>query len=339
MPRDHGTNADPFAAEPSIFLAADEESSGVRLDRFLADRVRECSRTFLQRMIREGNVSLNGGPAKPSSTVKPGDKITVMIVEEEPENLIPEAEDIPLDVVWEDADIIVVNKPPGMASHPSYGHTTGTLVNALLHHARELSDYGLPIRPGIVHRLDLDTSGLLVVAKNNRAHRVLAGQFKARETHKEYRTIVHGAPQPPSGTISAPIARHSRDRKRMRTSRDGKAAESDYRTLERFKWFSFLAIRIHSGRTHQIRVHMKSRGHPVLCDGLYGREVDADEGLLLAGKRTPGAEPVISRQALHAARLSFRHPSTGTVCGFEAPLPDDMQRALDALARSSVGAP
>ncbi|MHC4202671.1 MAG: RluA family pseudouridine synthase [Planctomycetota bacterium] len=327
------------AAEPSIFLAVDEGSSGVRLDRFLADRVRECSRTFLQRMIRYGNVSLNGGPAKPSATLKPGDKINLMIVEEEPEDLTPEPEDIPLDVVWEDADIIVVNKPPGMASHPSMGHTSGTLVNALLHYSRELSDYGSPIRPGIVHRLDLDTSGLLVVAKNNRAHRALADQFKARETHKEYRTIAHGVPNPSSGTISTPIARGSRNHKRMRTSRDGKAAVSDYRTLESFKRFSYLAVRIHSGRTHQIRVHLASRGHPVLCDGLYGREVDADEGFLLTGERAPGAEAVISRQALHATRLSFRHPSTGMVCGYEAPIPEDMRRVLDVLGRSSLGTP
>jgi 23S rRNA pseudouridine1911/1915/1917 synthase len=324
--------------EPTILLTVDEDSAGGRLDRFLADRIRECSRTFLQRMIDEGNVSLNGGPARPSAKLRPGDKVSVTIVEEELEDLTPQAESIPLEVLWEDADIIVVNKPAGMASHVSFGHTSGTLVNALLGRARELSDVGGLVRPGIVHRLDLDTSGVMVVAKTNRAHRTLAAQFKAREVHKEYRAIVHGAPNPPSGTISAPISRHASDRKRMRTSRDGKEASSDYRTLERFGKFSFVALRPHSGRTHQLRVHLRSRGHPVLCDGLYGREVEADGGLLRTGRREPGSSPVISRQALHAARLSFRHPSTGTLVGYEAPLPDDMQGALDVLSGFIRGA-
>jgi 23S rRNA pseudouridine1911/1915/1917 synthase len=348
----------PEAQRHGILITVDEESAGSRLDRLLADRVRECSRTYLRRMIREGNVSLNGLPAKPSATVRPGDRITVFLVEEEPEDLTPCAEAIPLDVLWEDADVIVVNKPPGMASHPSYGHTTGTLVNALLHRARQLSDCGGPIRPGIVHRLDLDTSGLLVVAKNNLAHRRLQDQFRSREIHKEYRAIVHGTPNPRSGTISQPIARHRTDRKRMRTARDGKRAVSDYRTLEEFGRFSFLALRIHTGRTHQIRVHLASRGNPVICDGMYGREVEATESFLLTGRRghlrqaqgprpevlegrgasgagPAGEEPVISRQALHAARLSFRHPTTGVVRGFEAPTPQDMERALDVLRRGT----
>ncbi len=322
---------DPLA-EPTVFLTVDEENAGGRLDVFLADRIRECSRTFLQRMIREGNVSLNSAPAKPSAALKPGDKITVVVVEEEPEDLMPSAEPIPLDVIWEDADLMVVNKPPGMASHPSFGHTSGTLVNAVLHHARQLSDCGGPIRPGIVHRLDLDTSGVIIVARTNRAHRRLQAQFRAREVHKEYRAIAHGRPEPRSGTISAGIARHSRDHKRMRTSREGKEASTDYKTLERFKRFSYMALRPHSGRTHQIRVHLRSRGHPILCDGLYGREVQADRSYLLSGRREPGEEPLISRQALHAARISFRHPSTNQIVGYEAPIPPDMQRALDVLA-------
>jgi 23S rRNA pseudouridine1911/1915/1917 synthase len=321
---------DPLA-EPTVFLSVGEEDAGGRLDVFLADRIRECSRTYLQRMIREGNVSVNGAPAKPSAALKPGDEITAIVVEEEPEDLTPSAEPIPLDVIWEDADIIVVNKPPGMASHPSFGHTSGTLVNAVLHHAQQLSDCGGLIRPGIVHRLDLDTSGVIIVARTNRAHRRLQGQFRAREVHKEYRAIAHGRPEPRSGTISAGIARHSRDRKRMRTSRDGKEASTDYKTLERFKRFSYIALRPHSGRTHQIRVHLRSRGHPILCDGLYGREVEADRSYLVTGRREAGSEPVISRQALHAARISFRHPSTNQVVGYEAPIPADMQRALDAL--------
>jgi 23S rRNA pseudouridine1911/1915/1917 synthase len=283
-------------------------------------------------MIELGNVSLNGALPKPSSQVHPGDKITVTIVETEDELIEPVAEEVPLDIIWEDADIVVVNKPPGMATHPSYGHTTGTLVNALLHHVRQLSDTGAPIRPGIVHRLDLDTSGLLVVAKNNLAHRRLADQFKARETHKEYRAIVHGAPNPPSGQISAPIGRSDRDRKRMRTRRDGKDAHTEYRTLERYPKFSYVALKPRTGRTHQLRVHLASRGNPILCDALYGREVEACASFLRTGRRAAGEEePLISRQALHAARLSFRHPATGIVCGHEAPLPRDMQRALDVL--------
>ena len=317
--------------EPTIFLSVSEEDAGGRLDVFLADRVRECSRTFLQRMIRDGNVTINGGPSKPSVILKPGDEITAIVVEEEPEDLTPFAEPIPLDIIWEDADIIVVNKPPGMISHASFGHTSGTLVNAVLNHAKQLSDCGGLIRPGIVHRLDLDTSGVIIVARNNRAHRRLQNQFRAREVHKEYRAIAHGRPEPRAGTISAGIARHARDHKRMRTSRDGKEASTDYRTLERFKRFSYIALRPHSGRTHQIRVHLRSRGHPILCDGLYGRGVQADRCYLLNGRREPGAEPIISRQALHAARISFRHPSTNQVVGYEAPIPADMQRALDIL--------
>lgn len=318
--------------EPTIFLTVDEAAAGARLDRFLADRIRECSRTYLQRMIRDGNVSLAGGPAKPSTVVKPGDRISVTIVEDEREELFaPEPEAIPLDVLWEDADVIVVSKPPGMATHPSYGHTSGTLVNALLHHARQLSDEGAPIRPGIVHRLDIDTSGVLVVAKTNRAHRNLQDQFRRRETRKEYRAICHGRPSPPQGTISAPIARNPRERKRMVTSRDGKESVTDYKVIDGNKHFSYLAVRIHTGRTHQIRVHLKSRGHPVLCDGLYGREVDADAAYIRTKKRIPGEAPVISRQMLHAMRLSFKHPSSGTVVGYEAPIREDMQRALDII--------
>lgn len=323
--------------EPAIFLTVDEDSAGLRLDRFLAERIRECSRTFLQKMIERGNVSLNGNIPKQSTEVKPGDRITVTLVEEEPEGLIPVPEPIPLEIVWEDADLLVVNKPPGMATHPSFGHTTGTLVNALLHHVKQLSDVGGPIRPGIVHRLDLDTSGLLVVAKNNRAHRELAEQFRRREVVKEYRAIVHGVPSPLSGRISAPLARSSRDRKRMRTDREGKEAETEYKTLERWKRFSFLALRPHTGRTHQLRVHLASRGHPILCDALYGREVEADESFLRSGKKDPSSRVVLSRQALHAARLSFRHPSTGAPCGFEAPLPADMQRALEVLGPGGAG--
>jgi 23S rRNA pseudouridine1911/1915/1917 synthase len=318
-------------AEPVIFLTVDEDADGVRLDRFLVDRIRECSRTYLQRMIRSGNVSLEGAPAKPSSLVRSGDAVTVTLVEEEPEALEPVPEPIPLDVVWEDADVLVVNKPPGMATHPSFGHTTGTLVNALLHRAGQLSDIGGPVRPGIVHRLDLDTSGLLVVAKTDTVHENLAAQFKRREVHKEYRAIAHGAPNPPSGSITAGIARHERGRQKMRASRDGKASETEYRTLERFKRFSLLALRPRTGRTHQIRVHLASRGNPILCDGVYGREVEASAEYLLRGRKVHGAPPVIERQALHAARLSFRHPSTGEVSGFEAPLPEDFERTLGVL--------
>jgi len=321
-----------LAAEPVVFLTVDEESAGVRLDRFLADRIRECSRTFLQRMIREGNVSLDGGPAKAGTAVRAGSKISVSIVEDGTAVLAPEPEDIPLDVIWEDADLLVVNKPPGMATHPSFGHTTGTLVNALLFRGRQLSDVGGAIRPGIVHRLDMDTSGLLVVARNDRAHRLLQDQFRRRETRKEYRAIVHGTPNPRSGSISAPLARSRRDRKRMSTAREGKAADTEYVTIDRFRHFSLVALKPLTGRTHQLRVHLASRGNPVLCDGLYGREVDADRGYLLTRKREPGAEPVISRQALHAMRLSFTHPSTGLTVGFEAPIPEDMRRALDVLA-------
>ncbi len=321
-----------LTAEPTFFFTVDEESGGVRLDRFLADRIRECSRTYLQRMIRDGNVSVRGGSPKPSTPLKVGDEVSVTIVDEEREELFdPEPEPIPLDILWEDADLIVVSKPPGMPTHPSYGHTSGTLVNALLHHSRQLSDIGGPVRPGIVHRLDIDTSGVLVVAKTNDAHRELQSQFRRRQTRKEYRAICHGCPNPRAGSISAPIERNPRERKRMRTSPGGKDSLTDYKVLETNGHFSYLAVRIHTGRTHQIRVHLKSRGHPVLCDGLYGREVDADAAYIRTKKRASGSEPVVSRQMLHAMRLTFRHPSSGVAGGYEAPIPEDFQRAVEII--------
>jgi 23S rRNA pseudouridine1911/1915/1917 synthase len=294
------------------------ELAGKRLDAALAVLEPSLSRAQARRLVEQGVITVSGARVKPAHKLRGGERIAGRVPEPEPARVA--AEDLPLTVLFQDADIVVVDKPAGLVVHPAPGHSGGTLVNALLHHLRDLSGVGGELRPGIVHRLDKDTSGVLVVAKNDAAHRSLAAQFKAHSVEREYLALVKGAPRADSGTIDAAIGRHPTDRKRMSTrTRRGRTAVTHYRVEERLAGASLLRVRIETGRTHQVRVHLASIGLSVLGDPVYG------------GGRAQGAELGLSRQALHAAVLGFTHPRTGDELRFESPLPADMARALESL--------
>ena len=276
----------------------------LRLDALVAAET-ELSRTQAQRLIRAGAVLLNGCAVKPNAVTAPDDRIDIDYPEPEAVDVLPE--DIPLDILYEDADLLVVNKPQGMVVHPAPGHAGGTLVNALLYHIRDLSGIGGELRPGIVHRIDRMTSGLLVVAKNDAAHRALSDQFRERKAHRSYVALVDGSLREDAGTIDAPIARHPVDRKRMAVHAGGREAVTHWRVLGRLNGYTLLQVELETGRTHQIRVHMASIQHPVTGDDVYGRE-----------KCPFGLEG----QALHGYRLEFSHPADGRGMTFYAPLPD-----------------
>ena len=292
---------------------------------WLASRLPALSRARIQSLIEAGHVRLDGAACRASARLKPGQAVSVHVPPPEPAE--PAPEDIPLDVVFEDGHLLVVNKPAGLVVHPGAGAPRGTLVNALLRHVRDLSGVGGVLRPGIVHRLDRGTSGLLVVAKDDETHRALVRQFAGRTVEKEYLALVLGAPSPSAGTVAAPIGRDPVHRQRMsvRAPR-GREARSDYRTVERFDGASLVRVRIHTGRTHQIRVHLASIGHPVAGDATYG-------GTRPPSSRRSAARDALralGRPALHAARLAFVHPATGERLAFEAALPPDL---LGVLAR------
>jgi len=287
---------------------------GERLDRYLAGRLSDLSRSFVQRLIQDGRVTVNGQPSKASCRLRPGDYITVHLPPPEPSSLVAEA--FPLDIVYEDADLIVVNKPPGLVVHPAAGHARGTLVNALLAHCPEIAGTGGQERPGIVHRLDRDTSGLIVVAKTHRAYNSLTRQIAERKITKVYLALVHGQPVPPEGIIEAPVGRDPRHRQRMAVVTGGREARTLYRLRERLGEYALLEVRPETGRTHQIRLHLASIGHPVAGDHVYGRR----DGL--------------PRQFLHAWRLGFRLPSSGEYREFQAELPDDLRQVLANLRQS-----
>jgi 23S rRNA pseudouridine1911/1915/1917 synthase len=309
-------------------LAVDEAGAGVRLDRWLASVMPELSRARLQAVITGGGVLVDGRPARPALRLKAGQSVSVLVPAATP--AVPLPEDIPLAVVHEDRHLLVVDKPPGLAVHPGAGRGSGTLVNALLHRVRDLSGIGGVIRPGIVHRLDRGTSGLLVVAKDDATHLALSRQFAGRSVEKEYLAVVLGVPRTAEGTIDAPIGRDPVHRNRMsvRAPR-GRPARSTYRVVEAFDGAALLRVRIATGRTHQIRVHLAAIGHPVAGDETYG------------GRRRTGARRSedraalegLARPALHAARLAFTHPATGERLAFESPLPEDLQALLAALRR------
>jgi 23S rRNA pseudouridine1911/1915/1917 synthase len=307
-------------------LVADEGAAGQRLDAWLARRLPSLSRSRLQALIDEGHVQLDGATARPSTRVRPGQVVRVHVPAPVPAQ--PQPEDIPIAVVHEDAHLVVVNKPAGLVVHPGAGTARGTLVNALLRHVRDLSGVGGVLRPGIVHRLDRGTSGLLVVAKDDETHRSLVRQFAGRTVEKEYVALVLGVPARLSGEVDAPIGRDPVHRQRMsvRAPR-GREARTSWRVEERFDGAVLLRVRIHTGRTHQIRVHLASIGHPVAGDAVYG------------GTRTPSSRRAAAREALlslerpalHAARLSFAHPASGERLAFEAPLPPDIEAVLERL--------
>ncbi len=296
---------------------ADAAASGVRLDVFLAARLPGCSRSFAGQLVTAERFTVNGNARKPSYRLKMGDVVSGRLPIPQSSGFQPEP--IPLSILYEDPQILVVNKPAGLVVHPAPGHTTGTLVNALLHHCSDLGAIGTEIRPGIVHRLDKDTSGTLVVAKTAVALDHLAGQFKRRTVRKEYLALVHGEMAQPSGSVRLPIGRHPVDRKRMSTvSRKGREAETEWRLLRALGGASLLEVGLRTGRTHQIRVHCAAIGHPILGDPVYGRGRGGE-------RRGPG------RQMLHALRLELDHPRTGERMRFESPMPEDMREVIEEL--------
>jgi 23S rRNA pseudouridine1911/1915/1917 synthase len=302
-----------------VNLVVPEASSGSRLDKFLSEQLPERSRAYVQRLIDKGLVTLNRQRVKAHHSVKSGDIVEAILAP--PEEPTLEAQDIPLDILYEDDYLIVVNKPAGLVVHPAVGNPSHTLVNALLAHCRKLSTGGHPLRPGIVHRLDKDTSGCVVAAKDDVTHDRLAKQFQTRKVHKEYRAIVLGTPSEETGVIETHIARSRQDRKKMvATAAEGREAFTRYRVLETFYHASYLSIEPLTGRTHQIRVHLSHIGNPVAGDQQYAR-----------GKSLRHLGIAFPRQMLHAYKLHLNHPVSSERVKFIAPLPDDFQTALEML--------
>ncbi len=294
-----------------------EEQAGTRLDVLISSLISDLTRTRVQKLVAAGEITVNGKPSKSNYKVRAEDRISVKIPE--PEILEVEAEDIPLDIVYEDKDLIVVNKPQGMVVHPAAGNYSGTLVNALLEHCKDLSGINGVIRPGIVHRIDKDTSGLLVAAKNDRSHLNLAEQIKRHQAARKYIALVHGNITEPGGVIDAPIGRDPRNRKKMAVvTRNSKPAVTRYRVLERFGEYTLVECSLETGRTHQIRVHMAYLGHPVAGDPVYG----------------PKKNPLgLKGQALHAFSLAFRHPSSKEPMKFQVDLPPYFKELIGKLKK------
>ena len=315
-----------------LILTVSSEDAAQRLDQYLASQIAEVSRARVQQLIERGEVLVNGAAAKASLRLKGEERITITGPPQAPP-LRALAEEIPLDIVYEDDDLAIVNKPAGMMVHAGAGATDdarnrGTLVNALLHHFQALSGIGGELRPGIVHRLDRSSSGLMVVAKNDEAHRQLAKQFSARQVHKTYLALVHGWPKQDRGTVQSAIGRHTQKRTRMTTRGfGGRDAVTHYLVKRKidspYGKFALLEVKIETGRTHQIRVHMTAVRHPCCGDLLYGADP------VLASRLG------LTRQWLHAVRLSFAHPATGAEVTFESAYPEDLARALDILAAES----
>lgn len=286
-----------------------------RIDKYAKTQLgEEFSRSQIQLWIEAGNLVVNGAPVKANYKLAEGDRIVLVIPGAEPTEIVPE--DIPLEIYYEDSDVIVVNKPRGMVVHPAPGHTSGTLVNALMFHCKDLSGINGELRPGIVHRIDKDTSGLIMAAKNDKAHASLAAQLKAHTVTRKYFALVHGNVSHDQGTVDAPIGRDPHDRKMYTViERNSKHAVTHFQVVERFGDYTLLELKLETGRTHQIRVHMKFIGHPLVGDPLYGRS----KGIKMDG------------QALHAAVLGFDHPEDGRYLEFSAPIPADMENVLQSL--------
>jgi 23S rRNA pseudouridine1911/1915/1917 synthase len=306
-----------------------EDNKNVRLDAFLFSQTTDLSRSRIQSLIKNGHVKVNDRQSKPSYRLKPGDQV-LLALPPAPAAPFLDPGAVEFQVIHEDGFVLVLNKPPGVVVHPAPGHDTGTLVHGLLRHGSDLSHIGGELRPGIVHRLDKDTSGLMVVAKTNTAHAFLSRQFKSGTVKKVYAALVHGTLRPKTGLINRPIARHPKKRKSMTVvASGGRSALTQWERVREFgSGFSLLSVSLKTGRTHQIRVHLSHEGHPVVGDPLYGlgRNWWKRHPLVIKGLLPP-----VTRQMLHARRLGFVHPGQETYLEFEAPLPDDMAHVLSAL--------
>ena len=298
-----------------IELTVDPQDDGMRIDAYLRAHT-EFSRSRVSALMLEGAICVDGEvQVKPSFKVSEGQRIALSVPQTRPVDILPQ--DIPLDILYQDADVVIVNKPCGMVVHPAAGNEDGTLVNALLYHVHDLSGIGGEMRPGIVHRLDKDTSGLILIAKNDRAHAALSEQFKARTMEKHYRAVAFGNFPEDSGLIDAPIARHPVDRKKMAIVPEGKPSQTEWKVMERLKGATYLDVHLLTGRTHQIRVHMHSIGHPLLGDKIYAPNIRMSVH--------------IPRLMLHAYSLAFTHPTTGKRMTLCAPLPEKFEMTLDKL--------
>lgn len=288
------------------------DEPGIRLDRFISARYPEFSRSYLQKLINEGLVTVNGKTVKAGFKLNIRDKVEVIIPEPPPSPLTPEP--IPVKIIFEDDDLMVVDKPAGLTTHPSPGQTEHTLVNAMLSYYPRLAEMGDSLRPGIVHRLDKNTSGLIIVAKNTQAQLKLIDQFRTHSVNKIYLALVKGKLTPEQGIIEAPIGRSPADRKKMAVTKDGRPARSEYKVIKYYKGFTLLEVKLETGRTHQIRVHLSAIGYPMAGDSVYGVKV-----------------PFLDRQFLHAHRLSFNLPFSGERVEYKSDLPEDLERALESL--------
>lgn len=317
--------------EETITVA--EENQGERLDAFLAATQAELTRSAVQRLIEQGMVRVDGKEVKSSHKLSSGETVTLAIPPPEPSAAAPE--DMNLDILFEDADVIVINKPAGLTVHPGAGISSGTLVNGLLGHCADLSGIGGEIRPGIVHRIDKDTTGILVVAKNDAAHQGLSAQFSQHTVKRVYYALVFGSPKTDKGRIEGEIGRHPVDRKKMSGSaRHGRHAVTHWKVLARYSGVTLLKLRLETGRTHQIRVHLSEAKHPLLGDSVYGG--DARLGNIKDVKLRSLIKE-LGRQALHAKTLGFIHPSSGEYVEFDSDLPEDMQRIIDYLDTKAEG--
>ncbi len=328
-PTERTTEGEGGAA--SFRLVAEPADAGRRLDHVLAERLPAHSRTLLKKLVKAGGVQVNGAAVKPSHKLEAGEVISGDTSTLPTDDLKPQQMD--LRILHEDATVLVIDKPPDLVVHPGSGCRDGTLANALKFYIDDLSDIGGNQRPGIVHRLDKDTSGVMVVAKTNAAHFALAGQFQARETRKEYRAIIEGEPEFDGDRINRPLGRSRSDPSKIVVdAAAGKPAETTWEVIERFEGYTYVRCHPKTGRTHQIRVHLQSIGHPILCDAVYGRKAQlklAEIDPSASGER--GEAVILDRQALHAFALEFDHPLEGRRLRFEAPLPPDLERTLAAL--------
>ncbi|AYC29178.1 RluA family pseudouridine synthase [Paenisporosarcina cavernae] len=302
---------------PNKEFTVTEETKGNRIDKFLSEQEPEWSRSQVQTWLKDGHILVNDEQVKTNYKVKEADEVVVTIPDVQELEIV--AEDLDLEIVYEDADVLVVNKPRGMVVHPAPGHTSGTLVNGLMHHCTDLSGINGVARPGIVHRIDKDTSGLLMVAKNDMAHESLVDQLVKKTVTRKYIALVHGHIAHDKGTIDAPITRDTRDRQSMAVGDKGKHAVTHFRVLERFQDYTLVECRLETGRTHQIRVHMKYIGFPLVGDPKYGPKKTLD----------------IGGQALHAAVIGFDHPRTGEYMEFERPIPETFQEVLETIKKDN----